>query len=108
MSEKLELCPACKQGHLKPAGRVNVGSTTPGEIRNKDSMRDLECDYCGHKQKNAVLHEEHEGVGEKLSDTVTKANTEEKGEEKLFTCDCGASFKTDQELHKHHQSHIRK
>lgn len=25
-------------------------------------------------------------------------------EEKLFTCDCGASFKTDQELHDHHQS----
>lgn len=25
-------------------------------------------------------------------------------EEKLFTCDCGASFKTDQELHEHHQS----
>ena len=25
-------------------------------------------------------------------------------QEKLFTCDCGASFKTDQELHDHHQS----
>jgi hypothetical protein len=25
-------------------------------------------------------------------------------EEKLFTCDCDASFKTDQELHEHHQS----
>jgi hypothetical protein len=25
-------------------------------------------------------------------------------EEKLFTCGCGASFKTDQELHEHHQS----
>ena len=25
-------------------------------------------------------------------------------EEKLFTCDCGASFKTDQELLEHHQS----
>ncbi len=25
-------------------------------------------------------------------------------EEKLFTCDCGASFKTDQELNEHHQT----
>jgi uncharacterized UPF0160 family protein len=25
-------------------------------------------------------------------------------EEKLFTCDCGASFKTDKELLEHHQS----
>lgn len=25
-------------------------------------------------------------------------------EEKLFTCDCGTSFKTDKELHEHYQS----
>ena len=25
-------------------------------------------------------------------------------EEKMFTCDCGASFKTDQELNEHHQT----
>ncbi|HEX5920349.1 MAG TPA: hypothetical protein VFY55_01060 [Nitrososphaeraceae archaeon] len=25
-------------------------------------------------------------------------------EEKMFTCDCGASFKTDQELLEHHQN----
>jgi uncharacterized UPF0160 family protein len=25
-------------------------------------------------------------------------------EEKQFRCDCGASFKTDQELHEHHQT----
>jgi len=25
-------------------------------------------------------------------------------EEKLFTCDCGATFKTDTELQEHHQS----
>jgi hypothetical protein len=38
-----------------------------------------------------------------LSGTVTKQN-QGGVEEKLFTCDCSASFKTDKELHEHHQS----
>jgi len=40
-----------------------------------------------------------------LSGTVTKPN-QDYGEEKMFTCNCGASFKTDEELFKHHQSEL--
>ena len=38
-----------------------------------------------------------------LCGTVTKPN-QDYGEEKMFTCDCGASFKTDEELFKDPQS----
>ena len=101
MSENFGLCPECKQGHLNPKGRVNVGSTIPGEIRDKDSVRELVCDNCGHKQTNVDLNEEYgRPPTEIVSGVVTKADPEEK----LFTCDCGASFKTDQELFEHHQS----
>jgi len=78
MSKDLELCPECNQGHLKPTGRGSVGSEKPGEIRDNDSMRDLECDKCGHKQKNAGLYEHGEPSGDQLSGTATRANPREK------------------------------
>jgi hypothetical protein len=71
-----------------------------GDFRETAVMRDLLCDYCGHKQKNAGLKEYGGPETEIVSGVVTKADPEEK----LFACDCGASFKTDVELLKHHQS----
>jgi hypothetical protein len=100
MSENFGLCPECKQGHLNPKGRVNVGSTIPGEIRDKDSVRDLVCDNCGHEQTKVDHNEEGGPPSEIVSGVVTKAEPEGK----MFTCDCGASFKTNEELFKHHQS----
>ena len=55
-------------------------------------MRDLECDYSGHKQKNAGLKEYGGPPSEIVSGVVTKAQPEEK----MFACAYGASFKTNQ------------
>ena len=99
MSE-LEICPVCKQGHLYPENRAGVDLESKHPFRETSSMRDLICDYCGHKQKNAGLKEYGGPATEIVSGVVTKADPEEK----LFACDCGASFKTDEELLKHHQS----
>ena len=99
MSE-LELCPECKQGHLYPESRVGVDLEAKDPFRETSSMRDLICDYCGHKQKNAGLKEHGRPATEIVSGVVTKAEPEGK----MFTCDCGASFKTNEELFKHHQS----
>lgn len=63
-------------------------------------MRDLICDHCGHKQKNAALKEYGEPATEIVSGVVTKADPEGK----LFKCDCGASFKTNEDLQKHHET----
>jgi len=44
------------------------------------SMRDLICDHCGHKQKNAKLNEYGEPTTEIVSGVVTKADPEDKEE----------------------------
>jgi len=43
-------------------------------------MRDLICDHCGHKQKNAKLNEYGEPTTEIVSGVVTKADPEDKEE----------------------------
>jgi hypothetical protein len=104
MSENLEFCPKCKQGHLRDAGGVTIKREIEPPLRQTGSiMRERICDQCGHRQIDQYLNEYGEPASDLLSGTVTKQN-QGGVEEKLFTCDCGASFKTDQELHEHHQS----
>ncbi|MDW0236226.1 MAG: hypothetical protein QOA08_07620 [Nitrososphaeraceae archaeon] len=44
------------------------------------SMRDLICDHCGHRQKNAQLKEYGGPATEIVSGVVTKADPEDKEE----------------------------
>ncbi|MDP9305266.1 MAG: hypothetical protein M3O68_02850 [Thermoproteota archaeon] len=100
MSEWGELCPKCNKGHLYPEGRRGIDGEIEGKLRDTARAMDLLCDVCGHKQKARKMTEYDKPPTEIVSGIVTKADPEEK----LFTCDCGASFKTDQELFEHHQS----
>lgn len=103
MSENLELCPKCKQGYLRDTGDTATKGEIEPPFRQTGSMRERICDHCGHRQIDQYLNEYGQPVSDLLSGTVTKPNQDD-GEEKMFTCDCGASFKTDEELFKHHQS----
>lgn len=103
MSENLELCPKCKQGHLRNIGDDAILGEPIPPFRESGMMRPRICDHCGHRQIDQYLNEYGEPASDLLSGTVTKAYPEEK----MFTCNCGASFKTDQELHEHHQSEHR-
>ena len=94
MSEDFELCPKCKQGLLYPEGRAGVDLEAKGDFRETASMRDLRCDHCGHQQKKVDLNEQGGPPSEIVSGVVTKAEPEGK----MFTCDCGASFETNEEL----------
>jgi hypothetical protein len=49
----LELCPKCKKGHLYPVVTTRVSAEPKGQYRETGSIRDYECDICGHKQKAA-------------------------------------------------------
>ncbi len=66
-------------------------------------MRERVCDHCSHRQIDQYLNEYEQPVSDLLIGTVTKPN-QDYGEEKMFTCDCGAPFKTDEELFKDPQS----
>ena len=77
MSGDFELCPKCKQGHLYPEGRAGVDLEAKGDFRETASMRDLICDHCGRRQKNAELKEYGGPATEIVSGVVTKADPEE-------------------------------
>lgn len=102
MSENLELCPKCKQGHLRNIGDDAILGEPIPPFRESGIMRARICDHCGHRQIDQYLNEYGEPSSDLLTGAAAKPN-QEKEKEKLFTCDCGASFKTDQELHEHHQ-----
>ena len=51
-----------------------------GDFRETASMRDLICDHCGHRQKNAQLKEYGGPATEIVSGVVTKADPEDKEE----------------------------
>ena len=74
MSGDFELCPKCKQGHLYPEGRAGVDLEGKGDFRETASMRDLICDHCGRRQKNAELKEYGGPATEIVSGVVTKAD----------------------------------
>jgi len=80
MSENMELCPKCKQGHLRDAGGVTIKREIEPPFRQTGSMRDRICDHCGHRQIDQYLNESGEPESDLLSGTATKANPEEKTE----------------------------
>ena len=56
-NQDLELCPKCKEGHLRPIGKDSVSGESKGEFRQRSSTRELKCDKCGHRQVNVGLNE---------------------------------------------------
>jgi hypothetical protein len=81
MSENLELCPKCKQGHLRDAGGVTIKREIDPLFRQTGSMRERICDQCGHRQIDQYLNEYGEPASYLLTDTATKASPQEKREE---------------------------
>jgi C4-type Zn-finger protein len=81
MSENLELCPVCKQGHLGDTGDAAVKGEIESPFRETGSMRERICDHCGHRQVDEFLNEYGEPASDQLSGTTTKANPEDKTEE---------------------------
>jgi C4-type Zn-finger protein len=82
MSENLELCPKCKQGHVTDTGDSTVkGEIEPPLRETGSSMRERICDHCGHRQIDQYLNEYREPASDLLRGTAPKANPEEKREE---------------------------
>jgi hypothetical protein len=80
MSEKLDLCLACKQGRLRYTGDDVVIGDIKELFQKTATMRVRICDHCGHKQVDHYLDEYGEPASDLLSGKVTKANpdTEDK------------------------------
>lgn len=68
----MELCPKCKKGHLYPVVTTRVSTEPKGQFRETASIRDYECDICGHKQK-AAKQTQNVDVKDKISARVIKA-----------------------------------
>jgi C4-type Zn-finger protein len=81
MSENLQLCPVCKQGHLRDAGGVTIKREIDPPFRQTGSMRERICDRCGHRQIDQYLDEYAEPASDKLSGTTPNASPEGKTEE---------------------------
>jgi C4-type Zn-finger protein len=81
MSENLELCPKCKQGHLRDPGGVTIKREILAPFRQTGSMRERICDQCGHRQIDQYTDEYAEPGSDLLSGTLGKANQEDKTEE---------------------------
>lgn len=81
MSENLESCPKCKQGHLRDAGGVTIKREIEPPFTQTGSMRERICDQCGHREIDQYIDEYGEPASYLLGGTPTKANPEEKREE---------------------------
>ena len=82
MSEKLELCLACKKGRLRDEGVDTVVGETKEQFRHSATIKIRKCDHCGHKQVDEVLEEHTRGTANnKVTGTVIRINPEEKPEE---------------------------
>jgi hypothetical protein len=68
----LESCPKCKKGHLYPVVTTRVSTEPKDQFRETGSIRDYECDICGHKQK-AAKQTQNVDVKDKVSARVIKA-----------------------------------
>jgi hypothetical protein len=68
----LESCPKCKKGHLYPVVTTRVSTEPKGQFRETGSIREYECDICGHKQK-AAKQTQNVDVKDKVSARVIKA-----------------------------------
>jgi len=81
MSENLELCLKCKQGHLRDTDDAAVKVEIQPPFRQSgSSMRERICDHCGHRQIDQYLDEYGQPASDLLSGTATKANPEQKRE----------------------------
>ena len=81
MSENLQLCPVCKQGHLRDAGGATIKCEIEPPFRHTGSTRERICDECGHRQIDQYFDEYAEPASDKLSGTTTEASPEDKTEE---------------------------
>jgi len=82
MSENLQLCPVCKQGHLRDSGEAAVKVEIKPPLKQPgSSVSERICDHCGHRQIDQYLDEYAEPVSDKLSGTTTKASPEDRTEE---------------------------
>jgi len=99
-----ELCQKCQKGHLYEKASVDEleRELEREKVRETASATDLVCDVCGHVRKN-IGRTQYEDTP--VSDSVTATKVRAEPEEKAFTCHCGASFKTDQDLHDHYREH---
>ncbi len=80
MSE-LELCPACKQGHLIGAGGVTIKREIEPPFTQTGSIRERICDQCGHREVNDPLKEHAESASDKVTGRVIRIDPEDKTEE---------------------------
>lgn len=82
MSENLELCPKCKQGHLRDTGDAAVKVEIKPPLKQPgSSVRERICDHCGHRHIDQYLNEYGEPASDLLSGKVTEANRQDKTEE---------------------------
>ena len=82
MSEKLELCLACKKGRLIVEGVDTVIGDAKEQFRHTATVRVRKCDHCGHKQVDEVLEEHTRGpASDKVTGTVIRIDPEQKTEE---------------------------
>ena len=56
MSES-ELCPKCKQGHLRDEAGVTMKREIEQPFTQTGSIRERICDQCGHRQVNEGFKE---------------------------------------------------
>jgi hypothetical protein len=68
----LELCPKCKKGYLYPVVTARVREEPKGQYSEASSIRDYQCDICGHKQ-NPRKKTQTVDVKDNLSIRVIKA-----------------------------------
>jgi hypothetical protein len=79
MSENLQLCPECKQGHLRYTSDAAVKvEIKPPLSQTGSTKKERICDHCGHIQIDQYLNEYGEPASDLLRGTATKANPEEK------------------------------
>lgn len=67
----LELCPKCKKGYLYPVVTARVSAEPIGQYGKTSSIRDYQCDICGHKQKPGKKTQSV-GIKDNLSARVIK------------------------------------
>lgn len=50
MSEKLEKCPICKRGDMRPTGITADTGDKPSSFNKDRKYTEWQCDKCGHKR----------------------------------------------------------
>jgi hypothetical protein len=92
LSQKLELCPVCNKGYLRPTGESAIRGETTEPFRETDSMRKLRCNNsdCETNRTNIRVNEPEIKVDDNVSDKVTKAEDVEKRKHNprlCYSCD---------------------